>query len=76
MSDKAININTPTHEILDDNEVKEVLSRMQLKPENLPKLLSTDPQALRAGAKPGSIILVKRSDYGHDYLYYRFVVEG
>ena len=53
-----------------------MLSKLNLKAENLPKLLSSDPQAVSIKAKPGDVVRVKRNDYGKEYLYYRFVVDG
>jgi DNA-directed RNA polymerase subunit H len=76
LSDKAIHDFVPVHQLLDDKESKKVFEELNLRGENLPKMLSTDPQAIRLNAKPGSVIMVKRSDQGNNYTYYRFVVEG
>jgi DNA-directed RNA polymerase subunit H (RpoH/RPB5) len=76
LPEKTSNESIPVHILLDAKEAKEVLSKLQLKHENLPKILSTDPQAVSIGAKPGDVIKVKRHDYGSEYLYYRSVIEG
>ncbi len=76
MSERAIHEFVPFHEILSDKEVKEVCAKLNLRVENLPKMLSTDPQAIRLSAKPGNVVMIKRDDQGNEYTYYRLVVEG
>ena len=66
----------PVHELLSEKEANTVLESMGLTRENLPKIFAEDPQVKKAGAKPGQVIRVHRSDNGHDYEYYRFVVES
>ncbi len=76
MVEKSSHEYIPVHEILSVEESKKVLTKLTLKAENLPKLLSSDPQAVSIKAKPGDVVRVKRNDYGKEYLYYRFVVDG
>jgi DNA-directed RNA polymerase subunit H (RpoH/RPB5) len=76
MVKESINDYVPIHTILSPEQAKKILEKLDLKAENLPKLLSSDPQAVYINAKPGDIVEVKRNDYGKEYLYYRFVVEG
>ncbi len=75
MSDKDDNDIVPQHALMQAKDAKEVLSEMHLRPENLPKIFSTDPQAAKLGAKPGDIIKIKRHDYGNTYDIYRLVTE-
>ena len=76
MVEKSSHENIPVHEVISLDESKKILSKLDLNADNLPKLLSSDPQAVSIKAKPGDIIKVKRNDFGKEYLYYRFVVEG
>lgn len=75
MSDKTDHDNVPVHSVLSQKEATEVLSKMNLKPENLPKLMSTDPQVVKVSGKPGDVIRVIRKDFGNEYKYYRLVEE-
>lgn len=58
------------------NEVNELLGTMQLGLNNLPKILTTDPQVKKLGAKLGDVLEMHRSEFGKSYSYYRYVVEG
>lgn len=76
MADKRDHDFVPVHELLSDKEANAMLEKLGLKRENLPKIFTEDPQAKRLGAKPGQIIKIYRTDNGHDYEYYRFVIEA
>ncbi|MEM0200817.1 MAG: DNA-directed RNA polymerase subunit H [Candidatus Micrarchaeaceae archaeon] len=76
MVKESIHEYVPVHTILSVDQSKKMLENLGLKPENLPKLSSSNTQAVYIKAKPGDIVEVKRNDYGKEYLYYRFVVEG
>ena len=65
----------PVHNIVDGKELRAFLEERKLKVENLPKIFSTDPQAVKLGAKEGQVIRVKRNDHGNEYLYYRLVIK-
>lgn len=66
----------PVHEILKLKEVNELLQDKRITLENLPKILESDPQCRKLGARPGHVVKVHRSDNGNAYFYYRVVVEG
>ncbi len=66
----------PEHELMSDKEIKELLKDLDIVPENLPKILESDPQAVKLGAKPGNIIKIERRDGKISYPYYRIVIEG
>jgi DNA-directed RNA polymerase subunit H len=66
----------PVHELLSEKEANAVLEKLGLKRENLPKIFTEDAQSKKLGAKPGQIIRIYRKDNGHEYEYYRFVVEA
>ena len=65
----------PIHELLNEEEAQKLLSELKVKLQNLPKILDTDPQSKKLGAKPGQIIKISRNDRGNKYTYYRLVVE-
>ncbi len=65
----------PVHEKADEKEVRAFLEKRNLKIENLPKILSDDPQVVKLSAKEGQVIKVRRNDHGNEYLYYRLVVK-
>jgi DNA-directed RNA polymerase subunit H (RpoH/RPB5) len=57
-------------------EVSELLSEMEITANNLPKILVTDPQAVKIEAKAGDVLEINREDFGRKYKYYRVVVTG
>ncbi len=66
----------PEHKLLSESEAKKVASKFNVRPEDFPKMLSSDPQAMKLGAEPGMLIEIKRNDDGNKYMYYRYVVKG
>lgn len=70
-------IYVPKHEILSEEEAREVLKRYNVRPEQLPYILSSDPVVQEIGAKPGDIIkITRKSETAGISVYYRLVVEG
>lgn len=65
----------PAHRVLSRSDVNALLSVLNLMVSNLPKILVSDPQAKKLGAKAGDVIEIEREDFGKDYKYYRHVVE-
>jgi DNA-directed RNA polymerase subunit H len=66
----------PEHVILDENEKKELLERMKIKPSQLPKILNNDPVVKEIGAKEGDILkIMRKSPVAGTTLYYRIVVK-
>jgi DNA-directed RNA polymerase subunit H (RpoH/RPB5) len=63
----------PVHKIMSASEIEEMLKAREISANNLPKILASDPQAKKLGAKPGDVLLVERED-GKEYDYYRQVV--
>lgn len=59
-----------------DKEVKELLEELELKPENLPKILESDPQVKILNGKVGQIVKIDRTENGIKVPYYRIIVEG
>ncbi len=78
--DEIEHILVPRHVVLSEAEAKKVLEELHLNKEDLPKILESDPQAKKLGAKPGQIIKIYREDPPfqpkNKYLYYRLVIKG
>ena len=66
----------PEHELLSASEMKKVIKKYNTPLEKFPKILESDPQAKKLGAKPGSLIAISREDPTGKYTYYRLVVKG
>lgn len=67
----------PRHEVLTQDEKKEVLEMFNITPDKLPKMLDSDPACKEAGAKKGDIVrILRKSETGGGSVYYRLVVAG
>lgn len=66
----------PEHKLLSDSEAKKAAAKFNVRLEDFPKILESDPQAMALGAKPGQLVEIKRNDDGNKYSYYRYVVKG
>jgi DNA-directed RNA polymerase subunit H len=67
----------PKHEILPDEEKKQILGKFNATEEQFPFLFSTDPVVREIGAKPGDMVRITRvSDTAGESFYYRYVVEA
>jgi len=67
----------PRHIILSEKESKELLEKYNIKPDQLPKILHTDPAVVAIGAKPGQIVkIIRKSKTAKYAVAYRFVVES
>jgi len=66
----------PLHTIASDKEKKELLEKYKITPDQLPKILNTDPVSVSIGAKPGQIVkVVRKSQTAKEAVAYRLVVE-
>ena len=66
----------PVHEVLSDDEVKDLFSRYNINPEQLPKILASDPAALAVAAKANQVIRIKRkSKTAGESIAFRLVIE-
>lgn len=63
----------PKHLKLNEKEVEEILSRLNVSRAQLPKILSTDP-ALPQGCSVGDIIKIERKEGDKHEIYFRVVV--
>jgi DNA-directed RNA polymerase subunit H (RpoH/RPB5) len=67
----------PKHVILSDEEVKSLLTKYNIQPSQLPKILDMDPVAVYIGAKPGQIVkIIRKSHTAKESISYRIVVES
>ena len=66
----------PKHEILPETEVKQLLSDLNIKLEQLPKILPIDPIVQLINAKTGDVLRITRnSPTAGKSVYYRIVVD-
>jgi DNA-directed RNA polymerase subunit H (RpoH/RPB5) len=67
----------PNHELISEDEKKQLFKKYNITPDQLPKVLDTDPVCLSIGAKPGQIIkITRKSTTAKNAVIYRFVVES
>jgi DNA-directed RNA polymerase subunit H (RpoH/RPB5) len=67
----------PFHEIISEEEKKQIFKEYNLTPDQLPKILNTDAVSLSIGAKPGQIIKITRKSHtAKEAVAYRLVVES
>jgi DNA-directed RNA polymerase subunit H (RpoH/RPB5) len=65
----------PHHEVIDENEKKELLVKYNIKQENLPVILRDDAMARYLGLRPGEIVRILRpSPTSGTYVSYRICV--
>jgi len=66
----------PVHIKLSKEEAQKVLDKYNIVPDQLPKILSTDPIVKLIGAKPGDILMIiRKSPISGVSIAYRYVVE-
>jgi DNA-directed RNA polymerase subunit H len=67
----------PLHVIISDDEKKELFEKYNITPDQLPKILDSDPVAISIEAKPGQIVkIVRKSHTAKEAVAYRLVVES
>jgi len=67
----------PKHEIISEKEKQEVFEKYNITPDQLPKILASDPACFIIGAKPGQIVkITRRSHTAEEAVVYRYVVES
>lgn len=73
--DKLSHVLVPKHELLSEEEEKELFKTYKIKGIHLPKILSSDPISRYFGAKKGNIFKITRpSETSGEYIYYRIVI--
>ncbi|MHB8567639.1 MAG: DNA-directed RNA polymerase subunit H [Nitrososphaerales archaeon] len=67
----------PKHEIVGEEEKKQILTQYNATEDQFPFLFSIDPVVREIGAKPGDMVKITRvSDTAGETTYYRYVVEA
>jgi len=67
----------PKHEIVQPDEVPKILAKYNATLDQLPYILTNDPNVVELGAKPGDVIkITRKSETAGTTVYYRLVVEG
>jgi DNA-directed RNA polymerase subunit H (RpoH/RPB5) len=67
----------PYHEVISEKEKNELMEKYKITPDQLPKILNSDPVAKYIGAKPGQIVkVIRKSRTAKEAIAYRFVVES
>ena len=66
----------PNHIILADKEKDELIKKLKIEANQLPKILTTDPVCLSIEAKSGQIVkIVRESHTAKESIAYRLVIE-
>lgn len=67
----------PEHRMAEAEEVNTLLEKYNIKKEQLPKILHSDPVAQHIGARPGDVVkIIRKSQTAGAALAFRLVVEG
>ena len=67
----------PKHEILSKKEKEDLLSRFNVREDQLPKILDSDAIIKKINAKTGDIIkITRKSPIAGESIYYRLVIKG
>jgi len=67
----------PQHMIISEEEKKELFKKYNINPDQLPKMLDTDPVSIAIGAKPGQFVkIIRKSHTAKEAVAYRLVVES
>ena len=66
----------PEHKLLSESETKKVMKEFGIPLDKFPKILESDAQAVKLGAKLGQLIEITRIEQAGKYSYYRYVVRG
>lgn len=66
----------PIHELLSADEQRGLFSTYNINPEQLPKILASDPAAMAIGAKANQVVRIRRkSRTAGESIAYRLVIE-
>ncbi|KYK21828.1 hypothetical protein AYK21_04510 [Thermoplasmatales archaeon SG8-52-2] len=67
----------PYHIVLTEKEKNDFLEKFKITPDQLPKILNTDPVALYIDAQPGQIVkIIRKSHTAKEAVAYRLVVQS
>ncbi len=66
----------PIHELLSDDEVRDLYKSYNIMPEQLPKILASDPAARAVGGKNGNVVRIRRkSKTAGEAIAFRYVID-
>ncbi len=63
------------HEIVSESDARKIAKKFKTPLEKFPRILETDPQAVKIKAKPGQLVAIYRT-YPTEHVYYRYVARG
>jgi DNA-directed RNA polymerase subunit H (RpoH/RPB5) len=67
----------PLHEIISEKERDELFKKYNIKQDQLPRILDTDPVAVSIGAKPGQVLkITRKSQTAKKAVAFRLVIES
>ncbi len=66
----------PEHKLLSESEAKKVSKEYGIPLEKFPKILESDAQCTKLGAKSGNLVAIHMDDPTGKYTTYRYVVRG
>ncbi len=67
----------PLHDVLSEDEAKELLNKLNITKGQLPKVLLSDPVIKKMKANPGEVVrITRKSRTAGSSIYFRVVVEG
>lgn len=67
----------PQHTVISEKEKGDLFKKYNITPDQLPKILDTDPVSISIGAKPGQLIkIIRKSHTAKQAVAYRLVVEN
>ena len=67
----------PYHLVLTEKEKNDFLEKLKITPDQLPKILNTDPVAKYIDAQPGQIVkIIRKSHTAKEAVAYRLVVQS
>jgi DNA-directed RNA polymerase subunit H len=66
----------PEHNIINENERKELFEKLNITEKQLPKILTNDPAVKAIGAKEGDVLkIIRKSATAGTSIYYRVVAK-
>lgn len=67
----------PFHEVISEEKKEEIFKKYNITPDQLPKILNTDPVCVSIGANPGQVVKITRNSHtARTAVAYRLVVES